>query len=79
MFEEGIYGLLLSLDLTVHLIKLLLEPIHSHVRSVRVPYDVDGRCPVRVLAQGLAVLVGLVVLLVAALVDLVDVDFRLGQ
>ena len=78
MFEEGIYGLLLSLDLTVHLIKLLLEPIHSHVRSVRVPHDVDGRCPVRVLAQGLAALVGLVVLLVAALVDLVDVNFRLG-
>ena len=77
MFEEVIDNLLLSLDLNVHLIKLLLEPVHSHVGSVKVPHDVDGRRPVRVLAQGLTALACLVVLLVAALVDLVEFDFRL--
>ena len=78
MFEEVIDNLLLSLDLIVHLIKLLLEPVHSHVGSVKVPYDVDGFRSFWVLDAGLISLACLVVLLAAALIDLVDFDFRLG-
>ena len=78
MFEEVIDNLLLSLDLSVHLIKLLLEPVHSHVGSVKVPYYVDGFCSFWVLDVGLAALAGLVVLLAGALVDLVDANFKLG-
>jgi len=78
LFEEVIDNLLLSLDLNVHLIKLLLESVHSHIGSVKVPHDVDGCRSFWVFAEGLAALVGLVGLLAAALVDLVDFDFRLG-
>jgi hypothetical protein len=74
LFEEGIYGLLLSLDLNVHLIKLLLEP----VQFVEIPDSVNESCPFRVLAKGLAALAGLVVLFAAALVDPVDVHLQLG-
>ena len=77
MFEKVIDNLLLSLDLNVHLIKLLLEPVHSHVGSVKVPYDVDGCRSFWVLDAGLIALACLVVLLAAALVDLDDFDFRL--
>ena len=78
MFEEVIDDLLLSLDLNVHLVKLLLEPLHSHVGSVKVPHDVDGCRSFWVLDAGLIALAGLVVLFAGALVDLVDFDFRLG-
>ena len=78
MFEEVIDNLLLSLDLSVHLIKLLLEPVHSHAGSVKVPHDVDGFRSFWVLDAGLIAPACLVVFLGAALVDLVEFDFRLG-
>ena len=78
MFEEVIDNLLLSLDLSVHLIKLLLEPVQLQVGFIKIPENVNGRCPFRVLAKGLAALAGLVVPSAAPLVDLVDVDFQLG-
>jgi hypothetical protein len=78
LFEEVIDNLLLSLDLSVHLIKLLLEPVQLQVRIIKIPDNVDGRRPFGVLAKGLAALAGLVVLFAVALVDLVDIDFQLG-
>ena len=78
MFEEVIDNLLLSLDLNFHLVKLLLEPVRSHVGSVKVPYYVDGFGSFWVLDVGLIAPACLVVLLVGALVDLVDANFKLG-
>ena len=78
LFEEVIDNLLLGLDPVVHVVKLLLEPVQLQVRIIKIPDDVDGRRPFGVLAKGLAALAGLVVLLAAALVDLVDLDFQLG-
>ena len=78
LFEEVIDNLLLSLNLVVHLVKLLLEPVQLHVGFVNIPHDVDGICSFGVRAKGLAALAGLVVLLAAAPVDLVDIDFQFG-
>jgi hypothetical protein len=78
LFEEVIHDLLLGLDLIVHVLILLLEPVHSQVGFVEIPLDADGRCSFGVFAKGLAALAGLVVLFAAALVDPVDVHFQLG-
>ena len=67
LFEEVIYGLLLSLDLVFHMIILLLEPVQSPVGSI-----------FGVLAKGNTALACLVVSPAAALVDLVNVIFKLG-
>ena len=66
LFEEVIYDLLLSLDLNVHMIILLLEPVQSPVGSI-----------FGVLARSTAALACLAVPLAAALADLDDVDLCL--
>ena len=78
LFQKVINDFLLGFDLSVHLVKLLLEKVHLQVGFVEIPYDADGRCPFGVVATGLAVLDVLVVLVAAALVDLVDVNVQLG-